>query len=82
MIEELYYAEQSQQQQLSTDKPRTEEVTKRRWLQLAYGDELCKRESKVQLLKLVEYNKIMIIENDLFLVQYTEIEVTMCKLMK
>lgn len=41
-----------------------------------------KSASKAQLLKLVEYNKIEICENDGFLEQHTEIEVVICKLMR
>lgn len=60
-IEELYYSE------LMPDNP-TEEAAKRTWLNDAYGDVVGKSQPKTYLLKLVEYNKIEICENDLFLV--------------
>jgi hypothetical protein len=55
---------------------------KGRWLQDAYGPIAEKSATKAQLLKLVEYNKIEICENDMFLEQHTEIEVVICKLMR
>jgi hypothetical protein len=55
---------------------------KGRWLHEAYGPIVEKSAHKTQLLKLVEYNKIEICENDGFLEQKTEIEVVICKLMR
>lgn len=45
-----------------------EEAVKRNWLLNAYGDIISKSQPKTYLLKLVEYNKIEINENDYFLV--------------
>ena len=55
---------------------------KNKWLNDAYGPITEKSSHKTQLLKLVEFNKIEICENDSFLEQRTEIEVTICKLMR
>lgn len=55
---------------------------KSRWLIEAYGTVAEKSEHKSQLLKLIEYNKIEICENDGFLEQKTEIEIVICKLMR
>lgn len=76
LIEELYYTE------TVANNSNVLFNNKKRWLQQVYGDLLSKSEAKMQLLKLIEYNKIMIIENYQFLAQNTEIEVVMCKLMK
>ena len=59
-----------------------EEAVKRAWLMNAYGDLIGQSQPKTYLLKLVEYNKIEINENDLYLEQSTEIELVMCRLMK
>jgi hypothetical protein len=53
-----------------------------RWLYDTYGKIAEKSEHKSQLLKLIEYNKIEICENDGFLEQKTEIEIVICKLMR
>ena len=45
-----------------------EEAVKRSWLSEAYGDLVSKSQPKTYLLKLVEYNKIEINENDGFLI--------------
>ena len=74
-LDELYYSD------LMPDHP-IEEASKKSWLQTAYGDLINKSQPKTYLLKLVEYNKIEIIENDSFLMQTTEIEIVMCRLMK
>jgi hypothetical protein len=55
---------------------------KGRWLIDAYGPIAEKSAQKSQLLKLLEYNKIEICENDGFLEQRTEIEAVICKLMR
>ena len=55
---------------------------KGRWLHEAFGPIVEKSTHKTQLLKLIEYNKIEICENDGFLEQKTEIEVVICKLMR
>ena len=48
----------------------------------AYGPIAEKSKNKEQLLQLIEYNKIEICENDGFLEQKTEIEITICRLMR
>jgi hypothetical protein len=48
----------------------------------AYGTIAEKSDHKFQLLKLIEYNKYEICDNDTFLEQRTEIEIVICKLMR
>jgi len=69
---------------LYSDQPlsQLEVERKSRWLIESYGPIAEKSAQKSQLLKLVEYNKIEICENDGFLEQRTEIEVVICKLMR
>ncbi len=69
---------------LYSDLPLSQRDVERkgRWLQDAYGPITEKSSYKQELLKLIEYNKIEICENDGFLEQRTEIEVVICKLMR
>ena len=69
---------------LYTEKAPTQKEIERknRWLHEAYGSVSEKSAQKTSLLKLVEYNKIEICENDGFLEQRTDIEVVICKLMR
>ncbi len=69
---------------LYSDEQMTQKEIERksRWLHEAFGPITEKSAHKTQLLKLVEYNKIEICENDGFLEQKTEIEVVICKLMR
>ena len=72
---ELLYTDQ----QPTTKK---ELESKTRWIVDAYGPIAEKSKNKEQLLQLIEYNKIEICENDGFLEQKTEIEITICRLMR
>jgi uncharacterized protein YaiL (DUF2058 family) len=69
---------------LYSDAPLSQKEIERksRWLIESYGTVAEKSEQKSQLLKLIEYNKIEICENDGFLEQRTEIEIVICKLMR
>ena len=73
-IGELLYSDQV---------PTLKEIERKsKWLHDAYDPIAQKSTHKTQLLKLVEYNKIEICENDGFLEQHTEIEIVICKLMR
>ena len=74
-IEELFYSDRMSDRQ-------SEIVSQVNWLNKAFGDSICKSTPKTYLLKLVEYNKAEIVENDKFIQQKTEIEVALCKFMK
>jgi hypothetical protein len=69
---------------LYSDLPLSSKEMERKsnWLHEAYGTITEKSAHKTQLLKLVEYNKIEICENDGFLEQKTDIEEIICKLMR
>lgn len=69
---------------LYSDAPLNQKEIERksRWLIEAYGTVAEKSEHKSHLLKLIEYNKIEICENDGFLEQRTDIEIVICKLMR
>ena len=69
---------------LYSDQPLSQKEIERksRWLIDAYGTIAEKSDHKFQLLKLIEYNKYEICDNDTFLEQRTEIEIVICKLMR
>jgi hypothetical protein len=53
------------------------------WVREAYTPfDSSSSKNKIQLLELIEYNKIAIHENDAFIEQHTEIEIVICKLMR
>ena len=72
---ELLYTDQQ-----PTTKRELEKKSK--WVVEAYGPIAEQSKNKEQLLQLIEYNKIEICENDGFLEQKTEIEITICRLMR
>ena len=76
LVDEIYFSEKD------IDKLIAQAMNKN-WLIDAYEKVVTNNTpQKTYLLKLVEFNKIAILENDTFLQQNTEIEVLMVQLMK
>jgi hypothetical protein len=61
--------------------PAKKHISVENWLEQSFGDIVLKSQPKAYLFKLVEFNKIEIIENHQFLAQNSELEYLLTKFM-